>query len=156
MRMTRSGVPQGSVLGPIFYSLYTNELPELSKIEGCPETCHLDSQDLFGRNCEKCGIMPCYADDCTVTTASKNPVMNKQKLSRSTRCWNELSEELRHTSKISTFKIKLKKWLIAIRTVRHGVIMEYSDDNMTGETDSTDNRIADGDGDAVSDDQEER
>ena len=31
IRTLKTGVPQGSVLGPVFYYLYTNELPELSK-----------------------------------------------------------------------------------------------------------------------------
>ena len=29
LQMVNNGVPQGSILGPLFYTLFTNELPEI-------------------------------------------------------------------------------------------------------------------------------
>ena len=70
-----SGVPQGSVLGPIFYVLYVNELPALMNDRDCNESIHIaddDDSKLFTENCNKCGQMPTYVDDSTVVITTVN------------------------------------------------------------------------------------
>ena len=79
IRTVDSGVPQGSVLGPVLYSLYTNKLPDIIKNSNCPKICHQNKEDLFGKNSFTCGQVPVFADDCTLIVADKDPERNKVK-----------------------------------------------------------------------------
>lgn len=56
-----TGIPQGTILGPILFSLYMNELPEV-----CPEV----------------GLQ-LYADDTMVYVADKNRAVIGSKLTKS-------------------------------------------------------------------------
>ena len=76
-----AGVPQGSILGPIYYTIFTNELPQVVHEHDCP--LHDDqAASIFTIQCEECGGLCCYADDSTYTVMGQDPVALSEKLTR--------------------------------------------------------------------------
>ena len=69
------GVPQGSIVGPLLYTVFTNELPEVihRSNPGCEKVTGAQANMNTIENCSKCGMVVCYADDTTYTCSSPDP-----------------------------------------------------------------------------------
>ena len=83
MKPILCSVPQGSVIGPLMYAVFINDLPETVKRLSCEDDSHQDRSTLFSPQCSQCGVLTIYADDLTYTVGSRTWQSNQTSILRS-------------------------------------------------------------------------
>ena len=123
LQAVQVGVPQGSILGPLFYTLFTNELPEVIH-DNPPQT---DQVPPYQISASACSSICCYADDSTLTATESDHAALSTKLSAKYEIISEfminnrlkLNDDKTHLLVISTTQARIRTQscnLVQIRT----------------------------------------